>query len=188
MSMEYRTKKEIRRAVKERRQALTKKKELEDSRQILAYVVSLPEYEAASCVYCYVDYNHEVQTWPIMEQAIKDGKRVAVPRVDGTAMDFYYIASREDLEAGYFGIMEPKHGLPMAKERDALFLMPGVAFDRAHHRVGYGGGFYDRYLERMPELKTVALAYECQMFDEVPFEAFDIRPSVLVTEAGISRL
>ena len=107
-------------------------------------MVSLPEYEAASCVYCYVDYNHEVQTWPIMEQAIKDGKRVAVPRVDGTAMDFYYIASREDLEAGYFGIMEPKHGLPMAEERDALFLMPGVAFDRAHHRVGYGGGFYDR--------------------------------------------
>ena len=79
-------------------------------------------------------------------------------------------------------------GLPMALEKDALFVMPGVAFDREHHRVGYGGGFYDRYLERMPELKKVAVAYECQMFDEVPYEIFDIRPTILITEAGISRI
>ena len=67
-------------------------------------------------------------------------------------------------------------------------VMPGVAFDRAHHRVGYGGGYYDRYLEKWTGLKPAAVAYECQIFDEVPFESFDIRPRILVTEAGISRI
>lgn len=181
------TKKEIRRIVNERRKALSEEKETEDSRKIYEYVISLPEYKEASCVYCYVDYNHEVHTWEIMEQAIKDGKKVAAPRVDGKSMDFYYITEKVDLESGYFGIMEPKVGLPVAKEQDALFIMPGVAFDREHHRVGYGGGFYDRYLERMTKLKTVAIAFECQIFEEVPCEKFDILPSVLITEAGISR-
>lgn len=182
------TKKEIRKMVNERRKALLPEEERENSRKIYEYLISLPEYHQASCVYCYVDYNHEVQTWQIMEKAMADGKKVAAPRVDGKAMDFYYITSKVDLESGYFGIMEPKVGLPMALGKDALFVMPGVAFDREHHRVGYGGGFYDRYLERMPELKKVAVAYECQMFDEVPYEIFDIRPTILITEAGISRI
>ncbi len=182
------TKKEIRRTVKERRQSLLLEEGQAASEKICSYVCSLPEYKEADVIYCYVDYNHEVFTWPIMEQAMKDGKCVAVPRVDGTDMDFYYITEPFDLEPGYFGIREPKKGLLKAAEEEALFLMPGVAFDRAHHRVGYGGGFYDRYLEKHPKLQTVALAYECQIFEAVPFEEFDIRPSVLITEAGISRL
>ena len=67
-------------------------------------------------------------------------------------------------------------------------IMPGVAFDNQRHRVGYGGGFYDRYLEKWPKLKTAAVAFSCQLFEAVPFEAFDILPQILVTENGISRL
>ena len=190
------TKKEIRRTVRERRHGLTPEQEESGSGRILSYVCSLKEYQEADLIYCYVDYNHEVRTWPIMERAMKDGKQVAVPRVDGSAMDFYRITGREDLESGYSGILEPKQGLPVVSEEDfaggagrrALFLMPGVAFDREHHRVGYGGGFYDRYLEARPQLVTAALAYECQMFETVPFESFDIKPRILITEAGISRL
>ena len=170
------TKKEIRRTVRERRHGLTPEQEESGSGRILSYVCSLKEYQEADLIYCYVDYNHEVRTWPIMERAMKDGKQVAVPRVDGSAMDFYRITGREDLESGYSGILEPKQGLPVVSEEDfaggagrrALFLMPGVAFDREHHRVGYGGGFYDRYLEARPQLVTAALAYECQMFETVP--------------------
>lgn len=184
------TKKEVRKTVNERRKALTESYEAASSKQILDYVCSLPEYQKAECVYGYIDYNHEVRTWDIMEQAMKDGKRVAAPLVadDKITMDFFYITSRDDLEPGYFGIMEPKKNLPIADEKDAFFLMPGVAFDRTHHRVGYGGGFYDRYLERNPELFTVAVAYEIQMFDEVPFEEFDRKPEVIITEKGISRI
>ena len=200
------TKKNIRRTVRERRQALTYGQEEAGSGQILSYVRSLPEYREAEVIYCYVDYNHEVKTWPVMEQAMADGKQVAVPRVDGETMEFYRITGKEDLEPGYSGILEPKEGLPVVSDGGkaaggrggragesapvgrALFLMPGVAFDRDHHRVGYGGGFYDRYLEAHPGLVTAALAYECQMFDAVPFEEFDILPQILVTEAGVSRL
>ncbi len=181
------TKKEIRRIANENRKAMPPGEEEEKSRKICEQILSLPEYKEARSLYCYVDFNHEVRTWDIMENAIAEGKRVAVPRVDGDSMDFYYITSREDLEPGCLGILEPKAGLSMAAEEEAFFLMPGVAFDRDHHRVGYGGGYYDRYLERFPKLTKVAVAYECQVFDQVPHETFDICPTVLVTEAGISR-
>ncbi len=182
------TKKEIRKTVNARRRALPPEQEQTASEQIRDLLVSLPEYREASTVYCYVDYNHEVHTWPIMKRAMEDGKRVAVPRVNGKEMDFYYITSESDLEPGAFGILEPREGLSPAKEPEAFMVMPGVAFDRAHHRVGYGGGYYDRYLEKWTGLKPAAVAYECQIFDEVPFESFDIRPRILVTEAGISRI
>jgi 5-formyltetrahydrofolate cyclo-ligase len=100
-------------------------------------------------------------------------------------MKFFYITSfEEDLEDGYFGIREPKEIHP-AKEENALLLMPGVAFDEARHRVGYGGGFYDRFLEAHPGMVTVALAFEFQVKEEVPFEEFDIRPSRIVTEKRV---
>ncbi len=198
------TKKEIRRTVRERRKALGEEAERTGSERICSLVCGLPEYQEAEVVYCYVDYNHEVRTWPIMEQAMRDGKLVAVPRVDGETMEFFRIEGREDLESGYSGILEPKQGLSVVSDqvdgdgetagkvygvgKRALFLMPGVAFDRDHHRVGYGGGFYDRYLEAHPNLVTAALAYECQVFDTVPFETFDILPQILVTEDGVSRL
>ena len=198
------TKKEIRRTVRERRKALGEEAERTGSERICSLVCGLPEYREAEVVYCYVDYNHEVRTWPIMEQAMRDGKLVAVPRVDGETMGFFRIEGREDLESGYSGILEPKQGLSVVSDqvdgdgetvgkvygvgKRALFLMPGVAFDRDHHRVGYGGGFYDRYLEAHPNLVTAALAYECQVFDTVPFETFDILPQILVTEDGVSRL
>ena len=182
------TKKEIRKESKERRKALGETQEIEKSEQIRKWVASLPEYQAAKTVYCYVDYNHEVHTWPIMKQALADGKRVAVPRVEGKEMVFCYITGEMDLEPGYSGILEPNVGLPIAEEENAFFIMPGVAFDKKHHRIGYGGGFYDRYLEKWPKLKTAAVAFSCQLFEAVPFEAFDILPQILVTENGISRL
>lgn len=183
------TKKELRQIVKGRRALLTPEEERENSEKILSFLISLPEYEKADQILCYVDYNHEVHTRPILKKALADGKRAAVPRVTGKEMEFFYIEDETDLEPGHFGIPEPKEGLPAVREADAsLFVMPGVAFDRAHHRIGYGGGFYDRYLERHPGLLSAAVAFECQIFDSVPFEAFDKRPQILITEAGISRL
>ncbi len=196
------TKKEIRRTVRERKKALGEEAEQAGSERICSLVCGLPEYREAEVIYCYVDYNHEVRTWPIMERAMEDGKLVAVPRVDGETMEFFRIEGREDLEPGYSGILEPKQGLSVVSDQTAdrgkaadgaasgkraLFLMPGVAFDQEHHRVGYGGGFYDRYLEVHPNLITAALAYECQIFDRVSFEAFDILPQILVTDKGVSR-
>ena len=83
--------------------------------------------------------------------------------------------------------MEPKKSCPLCKEEEGLMLMPGVAFDEHCHRVGYGGGYYDRYLEKHPGLVHIALAFEFQVFPEVPFEAHDILPQMIVTETRMIR-
>jgi len=104
-------------------------------------------------------------------------------------MKFFYITSLEnDLEEGYYGIREPyeKHAAnESGDEEKALMLMPGVAFDEERHRIGYGGGFYDRFLEAHPKLSRVALAFEFQVKESVPYEAFDICPEKIVTEKRV---
>ena len=102
-------------------------------------------------------------------------------------MIFFRIDGEEDLEPGYFGIREPKQGLSAADGSNGLMIMPGVAFDRSRGRVGYGGGFYDRYLAAHPDLFTAAVAFEFQLFDQVPREETDILPRCLITEKQIYR-
>ena len=108
-------------------------------------------------------------------------------------MEFVQILAIEDLEEGYFGIREPVitdesvtfSGMDKDPEK-ALIVMPGVAFDRERNRIGYKGGFYDRFLADNPEIKAIALGFECQISDEtLPTEGHDIRPLKLITEAGI---
>ena len=102
-------------------------------------------------------------------------------------MIFYKLTDFSQLEPGYFGIPEPASG-EIADWPKALMIMPGVAFDRANHRVGYGGGFYDRYLEKHPQLERVAIAFSFQMLPEVPTEPTDICPQIIVTEEEICYL
>ena len=85
---------------------------------------------------------------------------------------------------GTFGIPEPVSGDPISPG-DALMIMPGTAFDRNLSRIGYGGGYYDRYLCENPNIQTVAVSYACQVFDSIPSEEHDVRPRILVTEDEI---
>ena len=120
------------------------------SRKIAETVTALSEYSNSRRILAYADYNHEVMTKYIIEAAWKDGKEVAVPKVVGQDMVFYKLTDFAQLEKGYFGIPEPARG-EIVQWEEALMIMPGVAFDRQNHRVGYGGGFYDKYLEKHPE-------------------------------------
>ena len=181
------TKQEFRREVAKRRRALEPAQAAKMSKAITEKVTSLKEYRESSLILVYIDYKNEVQTGMIMEAAWKDGKSVAAPKVNGKQMDFYLLNSPEDLESGYMGIMEPKEGLIKTEAESGMMVMPGVAFDRELHRVGYGGGFYDRFLEAHPGIKKVAVAYEFQLFDEVPHEEFDLAPDMIVTENCIYR-
>lgn len=135
----------------------------------------------------YADYNHEVITRYIIEQAWKDGKEVAVPKVFGKDMVFYRLTDFSQLESSYFGIPEPKEDGEKVSWEEAMMVMPGVAFDVNCNRVGYGGGFYDRFLEKHPEVCRVAVGFSFQILPEVPTEPTDIRPQVIVTEANIYR-
>ena len=176
-----------------RKQIFAKRKEHTDqqieklSRQVTEQVQSLAVFQEADKIYAYVDYNHEVITRYMIEQAWKDGKEVAVPKVFGKDMIFYKLTDFSQLESGYFGIPEPREDGETVSWEDAMMIMPGVAFDEKCDRVGYGGGFYDRFLEKHPEVCRVAVGFSFQILPEVPTEPTDIRPQVVVTEEKIYR-
>ena len=184
--MEVRLKKDIRAEVKRHRREAAAETIHKNSEIICDTFLGLSEYKEAKVVFAYMDCKNEVETKKVIEQCWKDGKVIAVPKVFGEIMRYYVITSYEDLEDGYFGIREPKHEvLQEIVCEDGLMILPGVAFDEARHRVGYGGGFYDRYLEAHPNMKKIAFAFEFQMFDKVPFEVFDRQPEKIITEKRI---
>lgn len=178
------TKKDIRKRVFALRREASEQKITENSREIFRKVCDMAAYREAEAVYAYMDYNREVMTREFICRAWADGKQVAVPKVHGRDMVFYILEDFSQLEEGYFGIPEPARGEAAEQER-ALMIVPGVAFDAERHRIGYGQGFYDRYLEKHPHHPTIAVAFEFQMIGQVPHESTDIRPDCLVTEARI---
>lgn len=166
---------------------------------IISYkVMALEEYKNAECVFVYVDYNREVKTLTLIKDALKVGKKVAVPKVysvnvtdDGKAsryMKFHYISSLDDLEEGFRGIKEPKEELTIADmdSEKAIIVMPMVAFDEEKNRVGYGGGVYDKYLSTHNCIKKIGVAYEEQKVDKIDdLDSFDIKPDIIITQKSV---
>lgn len=121
----------------------------------------------------------------IIEEALRNGKRVALPRVRGKRrMEFCFIKSPVDLKPGFMGIKEPGPWCPKAPApfKDSVVVMPGIAFDRNGTRAGYGGGYYDTYLEGHAECIKAALAYSVQIAPEIPAAPADIKVDMIVTE------
>ncbi|MDO4518929.1 MAG: 5-formyltetrahydrofolate cyclo-ligase [Eubacteriales bacterium] len=180
------TKKEIRKMVFKRRAEHTDDEIQTLSHSVYKRVCEQPEFKNADRILVYADYNHEVMTGEMIKEAWKQGKEVAVPKVVGKDMVFYKLTTFSQLEPGYFQIPEPVSG-EIVEWEDALMIMPGVAFTKNLERVGYGGGFYDRYLEKHQNVIRLAIAFEFQMAAEVPTEPTDINPQLLVTEAAVYR-
>lgn len=164
----------LRKQIRLQKQAMTPEQIEAASRCLAEKFFATEYYQNAKTLYGYLPYNQEVRTVPILEQALRDGKRVAVPKVYGEEMRFIYLDDLSAVEKGYAGIPEPVADSPVADDPYALVLMPGLAFDPFGHRIGYGGGFYDRFLEAEPEHPTVALCYDFQMFDALQTQDHDI--------------
>lgn len=167
-------KQELRRAIRERKRAMTEEEIVERSNALAEKFYNTPAYQAASTIYGYLPYNQEVRTVPMLQRALDEGKRVAVPKVYGEEMRFIYLEDLTQVSKGYAGIPEPIADAPVAEDKQALVLMPGLAFDPQGHRIGYGGGFYDRFLAQEPQHPTLALCYEFQMQAHLDTEEFDI--------------
>ena len=167
-------KKELRRSIRERKRAMTEEEIASRSAALGKAFAASELYQQAETIYGYLPYNQEVRTVPMLEQALRDGKKVAVPKVMGDEMVFIYLEDLSLVEKGYAGIPEPVANGPVAQDTTALVLMPGLAFDREGHRIGYGGGFYDKFLQREPEHPTLALCYEFQMLPHLETEEHDI--------------
>ena len=167
-------KKELRRAIRERKRAMTEEEIVSRSARLGELFAQSEAYRNAATIYGYLPYNQEVRTVPMLEQAIRDGKKVAVPKVYGDIMKFIYLEDLSQVEKGYAGIPEPIADEPVAHDETALVLMPGLAFDPQGHRIGYGGGFYDKFLAAEPSHPTLALCYEFQMLPQLDTEEHDI--------------
>ena len=167
-------KSELRAVIRQKKRAMTNEMIVQKSRVLGALFVDTELYRQASAIYGYLPYNQEVRTVPILEQALRDGKRVAVPKVYGDEMRFIYLEDLGRVSKGYSGIPEPVDDGPLADDANALVLMPGLAFDRQGHRIGYGGGFYDKFLAAEPNHPTVALCYDFQVLEHLETEEFDV--------------
>lgn len=167
-------KQSLRRHIREQKRAMTEEQIVARSEKLGQLFTASEAYRQAKTIYAYLPYNQEVRTVPMLEQALKDEKKIAVPKVYGEEMKFIYMDDLSKVEKGYAGIPEPIADLPIADDKTALVLMPGLAFDKEGHRIGYGGGFYDRFLAAEPDHPTLALCYEFQMQEHLETEEFDI--------------
>ena len=167
-------KKALRASIREQKRAMTEQQIDQLSAALAEQFYNTKQYKEAATIYGYLPYNQEVRTVPILMRALQDGKTVAVPKVIDDQMIFVVMDDLEKVEKGYAGIPEPIANGPEAADSKALVLMPGLAFDPQGHRVGYGGGFYDRFLEKEPDHPTVALCYAFQVFPELETQEHDI--------------
>ena len=167
-------KKDLRAFIRAKKRAMTSAQVEAASARLAEKLFQHPAYQAAKSLYGYLSYNQEVRTVPMLERALKDGKKVAVPKCYGDEMKFIYLDDLTKVSKGYAGIPEPIADEPVAHDETALVLMPGLAFDAQGHRCGYGGGFYDKYLAAHPKHVTLALCYGFQMFDHLDVDDYDI--------------
>lgn len=198
-------KKALRREALQIRNSLSTEEQQTASRKITDLFLQMDAYAECKNLLLYASYGSEVDTYDILEQALLDEKQVFFPKVVGEDLIFYQVKSRKDLKPGYRGIPEPvgktdkkSYGSAINRiptiwnlndAKTTLLIYPGVAFDKAHNRLGYGKGFYDRFTSwckekgQIPE--NLALAYTCQIFPEIPSGEQDEKPDRILTESGI---
>jgi 5-formyltetrahydrofolate cyclo-ligase len=153
-------------------------------------LISLDEYAGARSVLFYASFRSEVSTEELIEASIASSKEVLLPKVDdeNCALTKHVIEGLQDVSPGYMGIPEPVTNLCMKVENIHLIVVPGMAFDLAGWRIGYGGGYYDRLLARVRGVRPiVALAYEAQIREDIPHMEHDVPMDAIVTEERVIR-
>lgn len=182
------TKARLRQQMLKQRSQLVKEQYLSDSKAVSSKFLASAEYCHADTILCYASCHKEVETTDIIRQALMDGKVVAVPKVKGPSeMVFLKIHSLEELAPGFCGIAEPDANC-QEEIRAGLMLVPGTAFDRHLYRMGYGGGYYDAWLEKYStSVTTCGLAYDFQLLPDIPVESHDQAMDMLITPTIILR-
>ena len=172
---------ELRRLIRTQKRAMTHQQMEKASRELGEKLAACPQYAAATTIYGYMPYNQEVRTIPMLERALAEGKQVAVPKVYGDTMKFIMVTDLTQMVDSNMGIPEPIADGPVADDPHAMVLMPGLAFTAKGDRMGYGGGYYDKFLAAEPNHPTVALCYDFQLVDYIPTDAYDIPVDLVLT-------
>lgn len=185
----------------ERKQAIRKQAHLnrknqdnkdEISREIIAKFMGLPEYQAAKTVKFYIDVRDEVRTRHDLPEALKSGKKIVIPYCVDGELELFHLEDMSELELGMYKILEPRADLRDVESKKVnveeldLIMVPGVAFDSKGGRTGHGKGYYDKLLQyARPDSPLVAIAFDSQMFPEIPVEKHDVYMNKVVTQSEI---
>lgn len=186
----FQDKKVLRKEILEKRDNIDLVKRKEMDKKILNKFYETQYYNDAEKIFIYISYASEINTKEIINKALKDNKKIYVPRTEFKSrnMDAVEITSLDNLLESTYGILEPSTEESKTEPNELdLIVVPGVAFDRNGGRMGYGAGFYDRYFkkinkENISKIVKLALAYEFQILDKVPMNSQDVPVDYIITE------
>ena len=182
-------KREIRKKIMTLRNAMPLEAIAAKSGEIVRRLKGLREIRESYTLMVYLSFGSEVLTDGLIVWGWDAGKRIVVPlcRPEGRVLTPCLLGGFAELETGHYGIREPKADRlrPVPREEIDAVLVPAVAFDRQGRRVGYGGGYYDRFLPEMPRAARIGAAFACQIVAEIPPDPHDVPADRIVTEEGI---
>lgn len=185
------TKNEVRILMKDRRDNLSEDIRKEFDKKIQDKLFSLDLFKNCNMLFTYVSFGSEVDTIAIIERALQLNKRVFIPKVEGKNLNFYEIDSLKGLNLSKFGILEPEGTIPFKVsdtcKESKLMILPGLSFDRTGNRIGYGAGYYDRYMACFPSYEwiKIAVAYDFQIMERLPVTEYDIKTDYIVTNEEV---
>ncbi|WMM23732.1 5-formyltetrahydrofolate cyclo-ligase [Tissierella sp. MB52-C2] len=183
-------KKTLRKEILGKRSELSREEIIKYSNIISNEIYEMDLYKNAKRIMCFVSNGTEVETHPLIEQAIKDGKSIVVPITISETKELLVsdVYSLSELEVGDYDIEVPKKKFTRIVDPNTidLILVPGVAFAKDGYRVGYGGGYYDRFLSKLLNpTPTIAIGFDLQIVDKVPTDKYDLPVDMIVTEKRI---
>lgn len=181
-------KQELRNKVLKQRKEYPEKDWRDRSEKIVHQILNSETYHQADTVHTYVSMNERREVWtdPLIRKLIEDKKRVVVPVVNFTegTLSHSLIHSLEELETNHWGVREPKSMNPVDISELDMIVIPMAAADRKRNRLGYGKGFYDRFLDQASASK-IGLTFQDFLFDEIPVDEFDIKLDIIITEEEV---
>ncbi len=148
-------------------------------------VIKQEAYINCKDIVLYMPINNEVNLDIIIQDAFNQEKNIWLPRIINKNMEFYRYTKETELIKGAYGILEPNTEEILKPNQDTLIIMPGAAFSEDMGRIGYGGGYYDKYLSKHPYCKTIAVCYNFQVLPMVPIDDYDIRPNMIISDDNI---
>lgn len=179
-------KRELRKQIREQRKSIADKFARDSAISDILFKSSL--YLDADTILCYVSLSEEISTDKIIERAFEDGKNVAVPYCtdDAGHMDFYYIKSFDELKKGSFNVREPDINKCKRVEdfKNSIIIVPALCFDKKGYRLGYGKGYYDRFLQKYPFI-SIGLCYNSLIKKRIPTDEYDQSVDYIITESNI---
>lgn len=180
-------KKDLRESFSNKRKQMSGEEIRLKSKSICEIIIDCQDFQQAKQLFCYYPLGNEVDILPLIIESFRSGKVVCFPKVlNKTTIKFYQVTSLDDLEIGCFNVMEPKTTLEIIPTHNDLMIVPGLIFDKTNARIGYGGGYYDRYIQTAmtlnPKFATFGVCFEWQLIESLPTADYDQKVERIINE------